>query len=311
MKPDVLLATRLPGPIETALDEAYITHRLHQAEDRSAFLSALAPKIRVMATMGKADAALMDALPELRLISSFGVGYDGVDVAHATKRGITLTNTPDVLNDDVSNLAVLLVLATTRNFTFNERYLRAGRWPVEGDPPLSHGIRERPVGIIGLGRIGKMLATKLTAFGCRILYHGRHEQSGQPYRYYPDLVDMARASDVLIAMCPGGEETRGIVNAEVLEALGPRGILINVSRGSVVDEVALIAALEAGKIGGAGLDVFAHEPNVPEALIAMDNVVLQPHQGSATEETRRKMWDLVIDNVAAYFAGRPLLSPVN
>lgn len=311
MKPDVLLATRLPGPIETALDEAYTTHRLHQAEDRQAFLAALAPRIRVMATMGKADAALMDALPELRLISSFGVGYDGVNVAHASKRGITLTNTPDVLNDDVSNLAVLLVLATTRNFSFNERYLRAGRWAQEGDPPLSHGLRERPVGIIGLGRIGKMLAAKLSAFGCRIFYHGRQEQTGQPYHYYPDLVDMARYCDVLVAMCPGGEETRGIVNAEVLEALGPKGILINVSRGSVVDEDALIAALEAGKIGGAGLDVFANEPNVPQALIAMDNVVLQPHQGSATEETRRKMWNLVIDNIAAYFADRPLLTPVN
>jgi len=311
MKPDVLLATRLPGPVETALDAAYTTHRLQQAEDKSAFLAALAPKIRVMATMGKADAALMDALPNLKLISSFGVGYDGVDVGHASKRGVTLTNTPDVLNDDVSNLAVLLVLAVTRNFTFNERYLRAGRWPREGDPPLSHAIRDRTVGIIGLGRIGKVLATKLRVFGCRIVYHGRSEQTGLPYQYYPSLVDMARDADVVIAMCPGGEATRGIVNAEVLEALGPEGIIVNVARGSVVDEDALVAALKAGKVGGAGLDVFAHEPNVPETLIGMDNVVLQPHQGSATQETRRAMWDLVVDNIAAFFAEKPLLTPVN
>ncbi len=311
MKPDVLLATRLPGPVETALDQAYTTHRLHQAGDKAAFLSALAPKIRVMATMGKADAALMDGLPNLKLISSFGVGYDGVDVGHATRRGVTLTNTPDVLNDDVSNLAVLLVLATTRNFSFNERYLRAGRWREEGDPPLSHAIRDRTVGIIGLGRIGKVLASKLTVFGCRIVYHGRHEQTGQPYQYYANLVDMARDADVVIAMCPGGEATRGIVNAEVLEALGPQGIIVNVSRGSVVDEDALVAVLQAGKLGGAGLDVFAHEPNVPDALIAMDNVVLQPHQGSATQETRQAMWDLVVNNIAAFFAEKPLLTPVN
>ena len=311
MKPDVLLATRLPEAVEAALDRAYTTHRLHEAKDKVALLAAIGSKIRAVATMGKADAGLINALPKLQIIASFGVGYDGVDIAHATGRGIAVTNTPDVLNDEVANLAVLLVLATSRNFTANERYLRAGRWPKEGDPPLAHSVRNRNFGIIGLGRIGKTLAAKLEVFGCRIAYHGRHEQPDQPFGYYSDLVEMARDSDVLIAMCPGGEATRGIVNAEVLEALGPDGIFINVARGSVHDEDALIAALRSGKLGGAGLDVFANEPDVPEALIAMDNVVLQPHQGSATVETRKAMGDLVVDNVAAYFAGRALLTPVN
>ncbi len=311
MKPRVLIATRMPQPVEAALDAAYTTHRLTEAADKAALLAAIADETQAVATMGKADAALMDALPNLKVISSFGVGYDGVDVAHASRKGITLTNTPDVLNDDVANLAVMLVLAATRNFCANERYLRAGRWPREGYPPLARSIRGRTVGIIGLGRIGKTLADKLHFLGCRIAYNGRHEQPDQPYRYYPDLATMAGDCDILIAMCPGGAATRGIVNAEVLEALGPEGIFVNVARGSVHDEEALVEALRSGKLGGAGLDVFANEPNVPAALMGMDNVVLQPHQGSATVETRKAMGDVVVDNLGAFFAGKPLLSPVN
>jgi lactate dehydrogenase-like 2-hydroxyacid dehydrogenase len=214
-----------------------------------------------------------------------------------------------VLDEDVASLAVALVLAVSRRIVACDRYVRAGRWR-EGFPPLAHSICRKTVGILGLGRIGKRIASKLEAFGCRIVYHGRHEQKDQAYRYYADLVSMARDSDYLIAICPGGAGTRHLVNGQVLEALGPEGTFINVSRGSVHDETALVAALKEGRLGAAGLDVFADEPNVPEALLGMDNVVLLPHQGSATIETRRAMGDLMLENLARHFAGQPVVTPV-
>ncbi len=310
MKPEVLLVTPMTAPVEAVLDGAYRVHRLFEAADQPALLAGAGPGIRGIATMGQAAAELIDALPALEIIASFGVGYDGVDVAHAAARNVIVTNTPDVLNDEVANMAVLFLLTVSRRFVEWERYLRAGRWEREGDPPLARAVRGRQVGILGLGRIGKDIARKLDAFGCRIAYHGRSEQPDQPYRYYADLTAMASDSDFLIAVCPGGEATRGLVGAEVIEALGPEGTFINVARGSVHDEDALIAALQDGRLGAAGLDVFAQEPHVPEALLELDNVVLQPHQGSATIETRKAMGDLVIDNLAAHFAGRDVLTRV-
>ncbi len=251
----------------------------------------------------------MDALPNLEIIACYGVGVDAIDLAHAAARGVTVTNTPDVLNDDVANLAIGLLLASSRCIVGGDRYVRAERWPA-GEMALSHGLRGKTVGILGLGRIGKDIAQKLSVFGCEIVYHGRREQAQQPHRYYADLRAMAGDCDHLIVICPATEETRELVNREVLDALGPSGTLINVARGSVVDEPALVAALSDGRLGAAALDVFANEPHVPAPLLTMDNVVLLPHLGSATVETRQAMGDLVIENLALHFAGKPVVTPV-
>jgi lactate dehydrogenase-like 2-hydroxyacid dehydrogenase len=308
---DILLVSNMMPHIQQALGARHSLHRLYEASDPKAFLAGVAGRITGIATMGKADAALIDALPRLEIISSFGVGYDGVNAAHAASRNIVVTNTPDVLNDDVANMAVMLLLNCSRRFCEWERFARAGEWEKRGDPPLARAIRGRKVGILGLGRIGQDIARKLAVFGCEIVYHGRRKQDDQPYAYFASLTDMAREVDFLIAICPGGEATRGIVNAEVLAALGPEGTFINVARGSVHDEDALIDALESGKLGYAGLDVFAAEPKIPERLRKLDNVVLQPHQGSATVETRKAMGDLVANNLLAWFDGKPALTPVS
>jgi lactate dehydrogenase-like 2-hydroxyacid dehydrogenase len=307
---DILLVSNMMPHIQQALAARHTLHRLYEAGDPKAFLADVADKVTGIATMGKADAALIDALPNLEIISSFGVGYDGVNAAHAASQNIVVTNTPDVLNDDVANMAVMMLLNCSRRFCEWERYARAGEWEKRGDPPLARAVNGRKVGILGLGRIGQDIARKLQVFGCDIVYHGRRKQDDQPYPYYASLTEMARDVDFLIAICPGGEATRGIVNAEVLEALGPDGTFINVARGSVHDEDALIEALETGKLGYAGLDVFAAEPKITERLRKLNNVVLQPHQGSATVETRKAMGDLVVNNLLAWFDGKPALTPV-
>ncbi|MGQ7794196.1 2-hydroxyacid dehydrogenase [Faunimonas sp. B44] len=306
MKPDVLIAGSLMPHVMAALEAAYTTHNLLKAPDRQAMLEGVGPKARAIATstFDGCSIALMDACPNLEIVSSFGVGVDSLNVDHARSRGVIVANTPDVLNDDVANMGVALVLATTRNIVANDRYVREGRWAREGDPPLARGIAGKRVGIVGFGRIGRAIATKLGVFGCEIVYHTRNAQPDQPYRHYPDLVAMAHDCALLVVITPGGAATRNLINREVMDALGPDGILVNVARGSVVDEPALVAALQEGTLGGAGLDVFADEPNVPEALFSMQNVVLQPHQASATVETRRAMGDLVVTNLAAYFEGR-------
>ena len=307
---DILLVSNMMPHIQEALEARHTLHRLYEADDRQAFLSSVADKIEGVATMGKADADLIDGLPNLKIIASFGVGYDGVNAAHAASRNVIATNTPDVLNDDVANMAVTLVLTCSRRFSEWERLARDGRWEAEGDPPLARAINGRKVGILGLGRIGKDIARKLEVFGCVIGYHGRSQQADQAYEFYDDLTDMARDCDFLIAICPGGEATKGIVNRQVLEALGPEGTFINVARGSVHDEDALIEALASGKLGHAGLDVFAAEPKIPEKLRQLDNVTLQPHQGSATVETRRAMGDLVANNLLSFFDGKGAITPV-
>ncbi|MCQ8782010.1 2-hydroxyacid dehydrogenase [Mangrovibrevibacter kandeliae] len=266
--------------------------------------------VRGMAIMGKVDAALMDALPQLEIISHFGVGYDGVDVAHAVSRGLMVTNTPDVLNDEVADTAVGLLLNTVREFPTAERHLREGRWTSGAYPLTPMTLRGRSIGIMGLGRIGLAVAKRLEAFGLPIAYHNRKPRTDVAYRYLPTLKDLAEAVDTLVIVAPGGAETDRAVNADILQALGPNGVLINVGRGTIVDEEALVEALESGTIRAAGLDVFAREPHVPERLLALPNAVLLPHVASASRATRQAMGQLVIDNLAEWFAKGEAITPV-
>lgn len=253
--------------------------------------------------------ALMARLPRLEIVANFGVGYDTVDAAAAGRRGVMVTNTPDVLNEEVADLTLGLLLATVREIPQADRYLRAGRW-LEAPYPLGTSLRTRTVGLVGMGRIGQAIARRLDAFGVPVAYHSRNPAPGVAYRHYPDLVELARAVDTLVLILPGGPATKGLVGREVLEALGPDGILVNVARGTVVDEPALVEALVNRTIRAAGLDVFASEPHVPEALLALDNVVLLPHVGSSTHHTRGAMGQLVVDNVVGWFAGKGPVTPV-
>lgn len=257
-----------------------------------------------------ASAAVMDALPGLEMIGLFSVGYDKVDVDHARKKGIRVTNTPDVLTDDVADLAVGLLYATIRNIAANDALVRAGRWARGEMPALSGRVTGRRIGILGLGRIGRAIAARLEPVAGEILYHNRRPAADTAYRYVADPVDFARQSDAIIVATSGGPEAAKLVDAAMLDALGADGVIVNISRGSVIDEDALVAALVDQRIAGAGLDVFAHEPHVPNALFALDHVVLQPHQGSATRHSRKAMADLVLANLDAFFAGKPLLTPV-
>jgi lactate dehydrogenase-like 2-hydroxyacid dehydrogenase len=312
-KADILLVGP-PRPLMVdGLSAAVNVHKLAETKDRNAFLAELAPRVRAVAVSGPVEPineALMGRFPRLEIVSSFGVGYDHVDAKWAGAHGITVTNTPDVLNEEVADTALGLLLCTVREFPQAERYLRAGKW-VEKAYPLSKGtLRDRTVGIVGMGRIGKAIARRLDAFGVPVVYHSRNAQAGVPYRYYPNLVDMARDVDTLMVIVPGGASTQNMINAPVLEALGPNGILINMARGSVVDEAALIKALKERKIMSAGLDVFVKEPVVPQELIDMEHVVLFPHLGSASVATRRAMDQLVVDNLLAWAAGKPPLTPV-
>jgi len=307
----LMTAPMMPIVIET-LDKAFTVYRLWEQEDRETFLREVGPRIRGVATstlFGRMDARLFERLPNLEIVSSFGVGYDNVDVTEAAKRGVIVTNTPDVLNDEVADLTLGLLLATLRKIPQADRYLRAGQW-LKAPFPLSATLRERTIGIVGLGRIGKAIAKRLEGFDVSIAYHGRTRQEGVPYPYHPTLVGLAEACDVLIVITPGGATTRHLVNAEVLKALGPNGVLINVARGSVVDEQALIEALRSGTILTAGLDVYEDEPRVPQELIDMEHVVLLPHIASGSVHTRNAMGKLVADNLIAWFEGRGPLTPV-
>ncbi len=297
----------LIGPMRPVLTEGFADFAVHKSGDTPmAGVRAMAVSAPVQAI----DEALLTALPKLQIISSFGVGYDHIDVKAAAKRGIIVTHTPDVLTEEVADTTIGLLLNTVRELPQAERYVRAGKWP-SGNYPLSRAtLRNRTVGIVGLGRIGIAVARRLEAFGVPIVYHTRQKRPELAYRHYPQLLDMARDVDTLIVIVPGGAATKNMINADVLDALGPNGIVINVARGSVIDEPALIAALRERKILAAGLDVFATEPQVPDALLAMDNVVLLPHVGSASEFTRAKMDQLLVDNIRAWAAGEPPLTPV-
>jgi len=306
MKPDVIVVAPLPPFLYDPLKADFQCHDYHLAADREGLLAQVGQRIRGLVCGGGSvvPPTLLDRLPKLEIISVFGVGYDGVPVAYCRQRGIKVTHTPDVLTDDVADVAVALVLMTSRGFLRANRLVVSGEWAKRG-PELTTKLGGRKAGILGLGRIGKAIAKRLEAMGMKIAYTGRSRQS-VPYEFFPSLTDMAAAVDFLIVACPGGEATRNVVNAAVLSALGKKGTLVNIARGSIVDEPALVGALQDGTIKGAGLDVFADEPNVPQALLSMDNVVLLPHVGSATQETRKAMGDLCKANLDAWFAGRPL-----
>jgi hydroxypyruvate reductase len=306
----VLAAAKL-SPLYTAqLAAAYQFHdRLHET-DPAAFAK-VAPLVRAVAGSGdsKVSADLIAQLPALELISVMGVGYDGVDVAAAQARGVMVTHTPNVLNDDVADLAIGLMLCAARQLPAADRYVRAGQW-LNAPMPLARKMSGARLGLVGMGRIGQAIAHRAHAFGMQIAYHTRTPKADVSYTYHADLLSLARESDYLVLITPGGAGTRHLVNAQVLQALGPKGILVNVARGSVVDEAALIEALEGGVIGGAALDVFEDEPRVPQRLMDLPQVVLVPHIGSATGQTRQAMADLAFNNLREHFAGRPVLTPV-
>jgi lactate dehydrogenase-like 2-hydroxyacid dehydrogenase len=267
--------------------------------------------VRGIASFAGINAAMMDALPNLELIASFGVGYDSVDVGHAAANNIMVTNTPDVLTEEVADTAIGLLINTIRDLPRAETWLRDGSWAKKGDYPLSRlTLRARHVGIFGMGRIGRAIARRLEAFGLPVAYHNRHRVEGLAYQYHPTLKGLAEAVDTLISVAPGGASTQKAVNAEILSALGANGVFINIGRGSTVDEAALAAALANGTIAAAGLDVFAAEPNVPKALLDAPNASLLPHVGSASQHTRRAMADLCVDNLVSWFGERRPLTPV-
>jgi hydroxypyruvate reductase len=302
-KADILITAALPPLLSVPLMRDYRCVDYLKAADKPALLAAEGAAIRGLVQGGgtATPTTLLDALPKLEIISVFGVGYDGVPIDYCRKRGIKVTNTPDVLTEDVADTAVALLLMCARGFVTANRLLLKGDWST-GAGTLTTKVAGKRAGILGLGRIGKAIANRLAAFEMRIAYSGRSKQD-VAYTYVPDLAALAAQSDFLVIAAPGGPATRNIVDAGVLQALGTNGTLINIARGSLVDEPALIAALKAGTIRGAGLDVFANEPNVPQELLAMDNVVLLPHVGSATGETRQAMGDLCRANLDSWFAG--------
>ena len=305
------------GPLKPSLADTLATRydTLVLPEEnaaREALLAEHADAVTAVVTSGRTgvDAALMSALPRLGAVINFGVGYDTTDVEAAELRGVGVSNTPDVLTDCVADTAVGLLIDTMRQFSASDRYVRAGRWPAEGNYPLTRQVSNTRVGIIGLGRIGGAIAKRLSAFGCTISYHNRRRVPDSPYRYVDTPVNLARDVDVLVIAAAGGSATNKLVDAAVLDALGAQGYLINIARGSVVDEQALVSALREGRLAGAGLDVFAAEPQVPAELFEMDNVVLLPHVGSATVQTRAAMEALTLRNLDEFLSTGQLVTPV-
>ena len=311
MKPEIVIVGPLYAATQARLDAEFVTHRLWEAPDRAAFLRGLADRVRGVAVyaLHGCPGDIIEALPRLEIVACMGIGVDRIDLACAKARGVHVTNTPDVVTDDTADTALALMLAVERRIVEADAFTRRGDWP-KGDFSFGRALRGRKVGIVGLGRIGQAIAKRVEAFGTEIAYQGPRRKSAMPYRYFAEPAELAAWSDILVVACPGGEATRYLVNRSVIEALGPEGTLINIARGSIIDEAALIAALQSGALGAAGLDVYADEPRVPEALRAIERVVLTPHIGSATHDTRRAMGDLMIDNLHAHFAGRPLLTPV-
>jgi lactate dehydrogenase-like 2-hydroxyacid dehydrogenase len=309
----VLQVGPLKPSLEQTLAENYAAYQLPvEPSEREAFLSSHGAEITAAVTSGRTgvDAALMAALPNLGAIVNFGVGYDTTDVDAAAARGVGVSNTPDVLTDCVADTAVGLMIDVMRQSSAADRYVRAGQWPLTGNYPLTRQVSNSRVGIIGLGRIGSAIAQRLSAFGCTISYHNRSEKPDSPYTYVESTVELARGVDVLVVAAAGGSGTRQLVDADVIDALGSSGYLINIARGSVVDEPALVDALAHGRLAGAGLDVFADEPNVPAELLTLDNVVLLPHVGSGTVETRAAMEQLTLRNLDEFLESGQLVTPV-
>jgi lactate dehydrogenase-like 2-hydroxyacid dehydrogenase len=312
-KRDVLLIGPPKPVVVDGLTRAFNLLKFSDVKDQERFFAETAPGIRAIAcsaTSERIPGDLMARFPKLEIVSSFGVGYDHMDSQWAAAHGVVLTNTPDVLTEEVADTALGLLLNTVREFPQAERYLRAGKWRQKDYPLSKASLRNRTVGLVGMGRIGQAIARRLDAMRVPVVYHSRRAAADVSYRHYPKLVDMARDVGVLLVITPGGAATRNMINAEVLQALGPQGILVNMARGSVVDEDALIKALQDRTILSAGLDVYLREPDVPAALIDMEHVVLFPHLGSASVATREKMDQLVVDNLVAWAAGKPPLTPV-
>lgn len=311
-RPVVLMPSPMPGSVEEACSERFDLVRLWTHNNPDALLASRGPDVRGLATSGgnPVPSALLERLPGLEIIANFGVGYDNVDTAAAHRRGVVVTNTPHVLDEEVADTAMGLLLMTARQLSHAERYLRAGRWEEKPFPLSPSNLSGRTMGILGLGRIGLAIARRAEAFGLDVVYHNRRPRDDVPFHYCGSLLAMAQAVDILMLTLPGGTATRRLVDREVLDALGPDGILINVARGSVVDESALIEALRDRRVLSAGLDVFEDEPLVPQALLDMEHVVLLPHVGSASEPTRRAMGQLVVDNLTAWFERKQALTPV-
>ncbi len=311
-KKEVLLVGPLKPVVIRGLDGPCTLHKLAAASDPEVLIARHA-HVRAIAcsnTRETIPGSLMARFPELQIVSSFGVGYDHMDVTWAAAHNVILTNTPGVLTEEVADTALGLLLCTVREFPQADRHVRSGKWADKAYPLTKASLRDRTVGLLGMGAIGQAIARRLDAMKVPVVYHTRHKRDGLPYRYYPKLIDMARDVDILLAIVPGGAGTTNMINAQVLDALGPEGILINMARGSVVDEFALIRALQEKRIMSAGLDVFANEPQVPRELLTMENVVLFPHLGSASMATRERMDQLMVDNILAWAAGQPPLTPV-
>ncbi|WJR78001.1 2-hydroxyacid dehydrogenase [Bradyrhizobium sp. NP1] len=312
-KIDLLIYGPIRPILENGFPDQFVRHTAETRADLERLTAETVAKIRGMAVTYHsvpADRKALSQFPRLEIVSSFGVGYDHVDSAYAREHNIVVTNTPDVLTEEVADVAMGLLIATLREFVKADRYVRSGLWQTQNYPLSVGSLRDRKVGIVGMGRIGQAIARRLEASRVPVVYHSRKPSAEVSYKHYGDLIEMAKAVDTLMVIVPGGASTAKMINAEVLKALGPRGVLVNVARGSVVDEPALIAALKSGTILAAGLDVFAAEPNVPDELKSMQNVVLLPHIGSASVVTRNAMDQLVVDNLKAWFAGKPPLTPV-
>lgn len=310
---EVLLTKPMIDTMLPALEKRFVVHRLWEAQDKEAFLGSQAvSRVRAVIcnTVEGASAQLIDALPCLEMVATFSVGVDKIDLPRCQSRGIAVSNTPDVLTDCTADTALALLLALLRRICSAHRFLCQGRWSSQHNFMLTTKVSGKRVGIVGLGRIGLAIAKRAEGFGCAISYQGKSSKPNLPYAYYHSAIDLAKNSDVLIISCPLTEETRHSIGRDVFDALGSKGFLINVARGPILDEVALVKALAEGRLGGAGLDVYENEPHVPAELCSMDNVVLTPHIGNSTWETKRTMADLVLSNLDAYFSGKPLVTPV-
>ena len=311
MKPDILFTGKGHAGTQATLEAEFAVHKLFEANDKEQFLKERSGRIRAIASFGPSpvDGKLMDALPKLEIISNFGVGVDQINLDDAKKRNIIVTNTPDVLNECVADTAIALVLCTLRKLPQCEAYVRAGNWVAKGPYPLTTSLGGKTLGILGLGRIGEAIAKRAIAMGMKIRYHNRRKKD-VAYAYDPDPVALARNSDCLMVVTPGGDETRNLVGTKVLDALGPKKYVVNIARGSVIDEPVLLRYLQENRIAGAGLDVFVDEPRMSPEFFKLDNVVLFPHVGSATVETRKAMGDLQIENLRLHFAGKPVKTRV-
>lgn len=310
-KPHLIQIGNVNDRMADRLAQDFVVHKWFDTTDQDALLADVGDKVIALSTDGHWGVPdnLFDRLPNLRVVSSYGVGYDGIDTDAAVTHGVLVAHTPNVLNDEVADTAIMLWLALSRGLIRADAWARSGKWESHGAFDLTHTVQNRTVGILGMGRIGETIAKRARAFDADILYHARSPKP-VPYRYYDDLTAMAQDCDVLVVITPGGAATKHLVNADVLTALGPQGLLINVARGSVVDEPALIDALQSGRLGGAGLDVFEAEPKIPQALKDMQNVVLLPHVGSATIETRRAMGDLTCDNLSQFLKTGTVLTAI-